>query len=353
MFKLAIAVFIMLLGSALCSGTETALLSVPTFKARQLAQSRKPRALALLAIRQKINRPIATIVILNNLFNIVGSIVIGSIASDVFGDTLLGIFSGLLTFLVIVFAEILPKTLAEQYAQPIALAVAMPMRWLTRIMTPFVWLVEHVTEPFIRRTLRPTTNETEIKLLASIGHQEGIIEADEADMIRRVFRLNDISAADIMTPRVQLTYLPGDEPIANLSSEILHSQHSRILVIDGDIDHVEGVVLKYELLTTLIEGDSTQPVDHLIRPVRFISETERADQLLQRFQSSREHIAVVVDEYGGVSGVVTLEDVLEELTGEIVDETDRNVDLQAIARQRRNRLLQSKGFGDLPRPKDG
>ena len=352
MLKLAIAVLIMLLGSAICSGTETALLSVPILKARQLAQSRKPRAMALWAIRQKINRPIATIVILNNLFNIVGSIVIGSIAAEEFGDTLLGIFSGILTFLVIVFAEILPKTLAEQYAQPIALMVAIPMKGLTWIMTPFVWSLEHITAPFVRGTLHPTTNETEIKLLASIGYQEGIIEEDEAEMIRRVFRLNDITAADIMTPRVQLTYLSGDETIASLSSEILHSQHSRILVIEGDIDHVQGIVLKYELLSALIEGDSTQPVSQLMRPVRFISETERADQLLQQFQSIREHLAVVVDEYGGVSGVVTLEDVLEELTGEIVDETDRNVDLQAIARRRRKRLLQSRGFGELPTPKD-
>ncbi|MGF1522245.1 MAG: hemolysin family protein [Leptolyngbyaceae cyanobacterium] len=353
MFKLAIAVFVMLLGSALCSGTETALLSVSLLKARQLAQSKKPRAMALLSIRQKINRPIATIVILNNLFNIVGSIVIGSIAANVFGDTLLGIFSGILTFLVIVFAEILPKTLAEQYAQPIALTVAIPMKGLTWVMTPFVWLLEHVTAPFIQGNRRPTTNETEIKLLASIGYQEGIIEEDEAEMIRRVFRLNDITAADIMTPRVQLTYLPGEDAIAHRSSEILHSQHSRILVTDGDIDHIEGIVLKYELLSALLEGDKTQPIRQLMRPVRFVSEAERADQLLQQFQSSREHIAVVVDEYGGVSGVVTLEDVLEELTGEIVDETDRNVDLQAIARRRRKRLLQSRGFGELPAPKDG
>ncbi|NER80450.1 MAG: HlyC/CorC family transporter [Leptolyngbya sp. SIO1D8] len=352
MFKLTIAVLIMLIGSAVCSGTETALLSVPILKARQLAQSRKPRAITLLAIRQKINRPIATIVILNNLFNIVGSIVIGSIAADVFGDTLLGIFSGILTFLVIVFAEILPKTLAEQYAQPIALLVAIPVRGLTWLMTPFVWLLEHITAPFIQRRRHPTTNETEIKLLASIGYQEGIIEEDEVEMIRRVFRLNDITAANIMTPRVELTYLPGQEAIVNLRQEILDSQHSRILVIEEDIDHIQGIVLKYELLSALIEDNGAQPVSQLIRPVRFISETERADKLLQQFQSSREHIAVVVDEYGGVSGVVTLEDVLEELTGEIVDETDRNVDLQALARQRRKRLLQSKGFGELPPSND-
>jgi CBS domain containing-hemolysin-like protein len=350
MLKLAIAVLIMLIGSAICSATETALLSVPILKARQLAQSRKPRALVLLAIRQKINRPIATIVILNNLFNIVGSIVIGSIAADVFGDAVLGIFSGILTFLVIVFAEILPKTLGEQYAQPLALLAAIPVRGLTWAMTPLVVLLERITAPFTRNKRLPTTNETEIKLLATIGYQEGIIEEDEAEMIRRVFRLNDITAAQIMTPRVELTYLPGQAAIAHLQDEILNSQHSRILVIGEDIDHVEGIALKYELLATLIQGQGQQPVQGLMRPVRFIAETERADRLLQVFQTNREHIAVVVDEYGGVAGVVTLEDVLEELTGEIVDETDLNVDLQALARQRRKRLLQSQGFGDLPTP---
>jgi len=304
----------------------------------------------LLSIRQKVNRPIATIVILNNLFNIVGSIVIGSIAANVFGDALLGVFSGVLTFLVIVFAEILPKTLAEQYAQPIALTMAIPVRGLTWAMTPLVVLLERITSPFTRSRRLPTTNETEIKLLASIGYQEGIIEEDEAEMIRRVFRLNDIEAAHIMTPRVELTYLPGNEAIATLKNEILSSQHSRILLIEDDIDHIQGIALKYELLAALIENKGDQPISTLQRPVRFIAETERADKLLQDFQTNREHIAVVVDEYGGVSGVVTLEDVLEELTGEIVDETDLNVDLQALARQRRKRLLQSKGFGDLPIP---
>ncbi len=351
MFKLAIAVLVMLIGSAICSGTETALLSVPILKARQLAQSRKPRALALLSIRQKVNRPIATIVILNNLFNIVGSIVIGSLAANVFGDALLGVFSGILTFLVIVFAEILPKTLAEQHAQQIALMMAIPVKALTWLMTPFVVMLERITAPFTRSNRLPTTNETEIKLLASIGYQEGIIEEDEAEMIRRVFRLNDIQAAHIMTPRVELTYLPGDVAIAQLKDDILTSPHSRMLLIEEDIDHIQGVALKDDLLTALIENQGEQPARSLKRNIRFIAESERADKLLQEFQTNREHIAVVVDEFGGVSGVVTLEDILEELTGEIVDETDVNVDLQALARQRRKRLLQSKGFGDLPSSK--
>jgi len=348
MLELSVAVLIMLVGSAVCSGTETALLSVPLLKARQLAQAtRHPNAAALLAIREQINRPIATIVILNNLFNIVGSIVIGSIAAAAFGDALLGVFSATLTFMVILVAEILPKTLAERYAEPIALWVAIPVRTLTWVMTPVVWLLEQIMAPLVRGYERPITNETEIKLLASIGYQEGIIEADEAEMIRRVFRLNDVKAADIMTPRVALTYLRCDRTLAEAQNIILNSQHSRILITETDIDHILGMALKDELLSALIRGEQDTVVTHWLRPIRFVAETERADQLLQTFQSSREHLAVVVDEYGGVSGVVTLEDVLEILTGEIVDETDRNVDLQALARQRRQRLLRTRGFRDM------
>jgi CBS domain containing-hemolysin-like protein len=344
MLNLAIAILVMLLGSALCSGAETALLSVPLLKARQLAHSDRPADMALYAIRQRINRPIATIVILNNLFNIVGSIVIGGIAARTFGDALLGVFSGLLTFLVIVLGEILPKTLAERYALPIALSVAIPVRTLTWLFSPVVWLLEKIITPFMAAGQLPITNEAEIKLMAAIGHQEGIIEADEAEMIRRVFRLNDIKSIDIMTPRVAITHLPGDLTLIDAEEQILNSQHSRILISDTDIDHIVGLALKNELLTALIRGHGEQFLCQVARPVRFVSETERADKLLQDFQNAREHLAVVVDEYGGVSGVVTLEDVLEVLTGEIVDETDRSIDLQTLARQRGRQILRTRGF---------
>ncbi len=352
MLSLATAIVIMLLGSALCSGSEAAILSVSLLKAQQLAESRKPAAIALLSIRQKINRPIATIVILNNLFNIVGSVLVGGIAAQLFRDGLLGIFTGILTLLVILVGEIFPKIFGERYAIPIALAVAVPIRTLTWIMTPIILLLEQITAPFLSPNHRPSTNEAEIKLMATIGHQEGIIEADEAEMIRRVFRLNDMKSIDIMTPRVALTHLPGDRTIQAAQEQILRSQHSRILVSGADIDHILGLVLKNELLACLIQGQGDQPISQVARPVRFVAETERADKLLQEFQSRREHLAVVVDEYGGVSGVVTLEDVLEVLTGEIVDETDRSIDLQKLARQRQRQLLESRGMqsSDPPDP---
>ncbi|MEM7760125.1 MAG: hemolysin family protein, partial [Cyanobacteria bacterium P01_A01_bin.40] len=344
MLALIVVVIVVLLGSAFCSGTETALLSISPIKVRQLAQSKKPAALALANIRLHINRPIATIVILNNIFNIVGSIMIGSLTTKVLGDAWLGVFSGILTFLIIIFGEIVPKTLCQRYAEPVCLLVAIPIKFLTVIFTPLVWLVEYVTTPLIQDSKLPTTDEAEIKFLTNIGFQEGMIEDDEAEMIQRVFQLNDLNASDLMSPRIIVTYLKGEHTLNECKQEIIKSQHTRILVINETIDDVTGLVLKDELLTAMIEGNGDRHIDYLKRPVHFVPETNRADKLLKVFQENREHLAVVLDEYGGMAGVVTLEDVLEVLTGEIVDETDRNVDLQEIARKKRLRLLKSRGI---------
>ncbi|MGF1542072.1 MAG: hemolysin family protein [Pleurocapsa sp.] len=344
MLTIVIAIIVILIGSAFCSATEAALLSISPIRVRQLAQSKKPATLALAGIRQKINRPIATIVMLNNIFNIVGSVVIGTLTTKLLGEAWLGLVSAVLTFLIIIFGEIFPKTLGQRYAELLCLTVAIPVKFLTVIFTPLVWILEQITLPLTKGKTIPTTNEAEIKFLTNIGYQEGVIEDDEAQMILRVFQLNDLTASDLMTPRIIITYLKGELTLAECQQEIIASQHTRILVIKDSIDNVTGVVLKDELLTTAIEGDRNQKITDLARPVRFVPETIRADKLLKVFQETREHLAVVLDEYGGVAGVVTLEDVLEVLTGEIVDETDRSVDLQEIARKKRQRILRSRGI---------
>lgn len=346
MLQLIILTLIVVLGSAICSGSEIALLSVSLIRVRQLAQSNRPSAVALLKIREKINRPISTLVILNNLFNILGSIVIGAVASSVLGDAFLGLFSGILTFLIIIFGEILPKTFGERHAEAVALTVAPTIGWLTFLFTPLVLIIEQVTAPFVKGQKRPITNEVEIQLLARLGHQEGMIEDDELEMIQQVFRLNDVTAGDLMTPRVTLTHLYGEMTLAEAKTDILAFQHSRILIVGESLDDVLGIALKDELLAALIQGQNKQRVEALVRPARFVPETLRADKLLKAFQSSREHLAVVADEYGGTMGVVTLEDVLEVLIGEIVDETDLTIDLQEIARRRRSRILKQSGNGE-------
>jgi CBS domain containing-hemolysin-like protein len=328
---LAITVLVVLLGSGMCSGAEAALLSIPDVRARQLAEQGGARARALLAIRQRIARPISAIVVLNNVFNIVGSIMVGRVAAGVFGAGWVGVVSGVLTFLIVLFAEILPKTLGERYAVRIGLWIAVPVRGLTVMLTPLVVVFETLMRPLTRGPREPSTNEAEIRLLARIGRSEGTIEADELEMLQRVFQLNDRLAQDLMTPRTAVTWLDADRRVAEARADILASEHSRIIVADGELDHVVGVALKHELLAALL-AESTATVGELARPVEAVPWLLRADHLLDRFRQRREHLALVIDEYGGTMGVVTLEDVLEVLTGPILDETDRRHDLRAYAR---------------------
>jgi CBS domain containing-hemolysin-like protein len=336
MLTLVTAIGIVLLSSAICSGSEAALFSVRLVKVRRLAQSKRPEALALLSIRERMNRPIATIVILNNIANIVGTIVVGFIAREILGSQWLGLVSGILTFLVILFSEIIPKTLGERYSDQIALVIARPVSGLTRILTPLVWCIEKVTTPLTAGGNSFTTDEAEIQLLAKMGQEAGTIEDDEFEMIRKIFNLNDMMAADLMTPRVVMTYLKGDLTLAEAKADILTSPHSRIIIIGETLDQVIGVALKTELLAGIIQGKLDQSISNFAYTVQFVLGRKRADQLLSIFQQTRQHLAVVVDEYGGVSGVVTLEDVLEVLTGQLVDETDTIDDLQEFARKRKN-----------------
>jgi CBS domain containing-hemolysin-like protein len=328
------AVLVVLIGSGLCSGSEIALLSVPDVRARQLAEDGGKRARALLAIKQHIARPIAAIVVLNNVFNIVGSIAVGSIAIAVYGERWVGVVSGVLTFLVILFSEIVPKTLAERYAEQVALAVSVPVQALTTLLTPLVVLFEVLMRPLTRGERPPSISEAEIRLLAGIGRSEGVIEEDEMEMIQRVFQLNDRLARDLMTPRTAVTWLDADRPLADAADDILVSEHSRIVIAEGDLDRTVGVASKHDLLAALLRDPDAATLAEHARPVEAVPWLAPADDLLLLFRRRREHLAIVVDEYGGTMGVVTLEDVIEVLTGPIVDETDRRPDLRDYARAR-------------------
>jgi CBS domain containing-hemolysin-like protein len=341
---LIFAVLLVLFCSGLCSGVEAALLSVPLVKVKKLAETKKSPALALLLIRERINRPITTIVTLNNISNIGGSIFVGGVATSVLGNQWLGTFTGILTFLIIVFGEIIPKTIGENHALRISLITAKPILHLTTILTPLVWCVELITYPFIAKKKKKTTNESEIKFLAKIGHKEGMIENSESEMIHKIFDFNDITAAGIMTPRVAMTYVNGTKKLSTVKDIVMNSQHSRIIVIKDSPDDIVGIALKSELLLAMINGESNKLVSAFMQDVNFVTESTRTDSLLKNFQKNNQHLTVVVDEYGGVSGIVTLEDVLEILTGEIIDETDKVADLQEFARKQHKNNFKKKDF---------
>jgi len=336
MTTLLIAALLVILISALCSGTEAALFSVPIMKVRQMADEedqtkRKRGTRSLLIIREKMSRPISMIVILNNIANIVGTTVVTLLAAQKY-ESWVAVVSGTLTFMVIIFAEIIPKTIGEKHNVKISLFMAKPVLFLTKALLPLIWLVEFLTRPFTGKDrLVISTDEREIRYMAQLGEEEGVIEADELEMLHGVFQLNDMDARALMTPRVSLTCIEGDVSIQSVIDEVIETQHSRIVVIGESRDDVVGVVLKSSLLIAMIKGKGEDKVRlHGYEPVEVLH-CNKADDILPIFQKSRQHLAIVRDEFGGVDGVVTLEDIIEELTGEIVDETDMDEDMREAA----------------------
>ncbi len=320
-----------ILGSGLFSGIEAALFALPQSKVLMLVEQGKKGAKALHTIKENLSRAIIVIVIGNNIVNIVGSIFVGVVATRTFGNTWIGLISALLTVLIIVFGEILPKTIGENHTEKISLAVARPLAWFIRVLSPIVWLLEQLTKRFVR--VKKIVSEEELQMLSELGHLEGSIEEDERDIIQKVFTLNDMTARDIMTPRTVMVGFQHDARIDDVRQEIFDLTNSRLPVYGEDYDDIQGLCYRRDLLIALAKDQDNRPISSFMHEVLYVAEDMRVDDLLQLFLERREHIAIIKDEFEGTSGLVTLEDVLEQLVGEIVDETDEIVDTREEAKR--------------------
>lgn len=341
------AVALLLVCSAICSMTEAALFSLPITKARQMSELSKNGQIVR-KIRENPARPVSIIVIFNNIANIVGTYFVASLAATKLGPITQAWFPFILTVAVIVFSEIIPKTVGERFSQSILTVTARPLAAISWFFTPVVWFIEKITILIIKEKTGFITSEQEIKALCRIGEQEGIIDTSEYHLIGKIFELDDVVAKDIMTPRTALTWVRGSELISVAKEKISRSQHSRIVVIGETMDEVKGIFLKTKMLNLLVEGfDENATVADYAEEVKLVSEKESADDLLAYFKQCRVHLCIVIGEYGDTIGIVTLEDVLEVLTGEIVDETDRHIDMRDVAKN--HRILKLQGNDSVPR----
>jgi len=243
-------------------------------------------------------------------------------AAKRFSSLGIGVFSAAMTFLGIILSEIIPKNIGERWNQIIFPIAAIPLQWITAALSPLVWIFERITQPFTSGVSPFTTSEEEISLLTQVGAKEGVIKPYEAEMIRRVFRLNDITAGDIMTPQPFVAFIDGSQTIGQLADFIRSAQHSRFPVFDGNRDNIIGIVHQRDLMRALANGETDRKVAEYSRDAVIVPESRLADELLRDFQEQKSHLAVVVNEYGRVAGIVGLEDVIEELVGEIIDEKD-------------------------------
>lgn len=333
MTQLITTIIIVVLGAALFASLEAAFFTTSLGRAKVLHEKGKFGSNALLKVKEKVNRPITTLVILNNATNIIGSIYVGHMVTELYGDALLGTISAILTATIIIFGEIIPKMIGENYSETLALTFASPVLFVTRIFMPIIYTIEFITKGFMKHNR--VISEEELTVLSKMGEAEGSIEKDEHEIIQRVFTLNDLTAKDIMTPRTVMEGLDGDVAVGSIEHILYNKPYSRYPVFGESHDTIIGICTSQELLKALSQGKKNNLVRDYMLSVLFVNEKKKVDDLLSFFQRERAHMAIVQDDFGGTAGLVTLEDVLEQLVGEIVDETDEHVDLRLHAKRQK------------------
>ena len=319
------AVSVVLIVSFMCSIFESVLLSVTRPQVEILANDGRRAGSLLTDFKTNMDVPIAAILILNTAAHTIGAAVAGASYTDVFGAATLWLFSILFTVAVLLFTEIIPKTIGVSYAQPLAPYVAHGIHWLTVVLKPLVILSERISRSLRGNAESQVTSVEEIRLLASLGRSEGVVGKRTAGLIVGATHLTHLRARDVMLPRDDVIVLSGTMSRDEVLTTIRETGHSRFpYTSTGDLDDVTGVVLVKTLLHWALEN-ADDPIDweSVLKETLVVPESALLPSLIRTFQESRRHLALVVDEYGGVEGIVTLEDVLEEIVGEIDDESDR------------------------------
>ena len=316
-FILVTLIFIILVGSACCSGAEAAFLAVNSMRILELTAKQKTKGSAnqLLKLRKHLGRTLTVITITNNGFNIIGSLILGFYGALVINNRLaLTIFSIAFYVLVVLIGEVVPKAIGTRFSLQIAILAVPILRTLNILMRPFLTLIEKLF-PVITAENEISTDEEEIRQMAKIGSQKGLIEADEAAMISKVFQLNDLKAKDLMIPRVSAPSINGSETIEEISKLILVNDSPWWVVLGDKVDKIQGVANREKLLTAIINNKKSSLISELCEPVDYIPEMIKIDKLLTTFDNNNKGVKVVVDEFGGFVGLIGAEAILSVLAG--------------------------------------
>ncbi len=349
--------------SFLCSLWEAALLSVtPTYAQIQLQEGKKVGQ-RLADFKQNIDKPLAAILTLNTIAHTVGAIGVGVQASAIWSDAH-PLITGLLvpvimTLAILLLSEIVPKTLGATYWKELAPFTVNALILITFLLAPLVWVCQLLTRVLKKDTEGSIFSRSDFLAMAEIGAQEGVFEENESTIISNLIKFESVCVQDIMTPRTVVIAAPENTSIEEYLNENSDLRVSRIPIFQNENrDEITGYVLRSDLLSAVIDGDGGKHVGSLGRDIMIVKETFPLPELFNRLVSRREHIAVVVDEFGGMAGIVTMEDAIETLLGqEIVDESDNEVDLRTRARRdwetrARARGLVEETFSPPPEPED-
>ncbi len=321
--------------SFLCSIAEAVLLSItPSYIVERRKDTTKS-AERIIALKENIDRPLAAILSLNTIAHTVGAAGVGAQAAHMFGDKYVGVISAVLTLLILVLSEIIPKTIGALHWRQLAGVVSIFVRWLIVLMFPLVWLSEILTRWLAGNKKQKLVTRAEIEAVAELGTNEGLLKTSESRILRNLLRLESITVEDVMTPATVVISMERSRRVSEVVEEISALPVSRIPLYKERRDAVTGFVLRSDLLIAIAAGDLDRTLESFSRKILAVHEDDSLTRVFDTLLDDRAHIAIVMDRYGGVEGVVTLEDVLETLLGlEIVDEHDETIDMQKLARDR-------------------
>ncbi|MCB0394128.1 MAG: HlyC/CorC family transporter [Bdellovibrionales bacterium] len=328
-----------------CSLMESVILSVNDTFIRQLRDKKSKAGQILFTLKKDIDRPLAAILTLNTVANTLGSAGVGAQVLKIYGDTYVALASGILTFVILVFSEIIPKTLGALYWRKLAPVLAPIIAMLIKILYPFVYLAEHMGDWIAKGQERgPVFTREELITTADIGLEEGVLLKKEGIIIRNLLRLHNVFVKDIMTPRSVVVALPENLNIDQAIEKYSPLPFSRIPVYGNDLNDIKGLVLRYEMLE--IYGDdqgANESLAKITHPVMKVSEDSSVSQALDLFIKHQEHIFIATDKTGATVGIVTLEDTIETLLGvEIVDEFDSVEDMRKFAHEQWKKRVHSR-----------
>lgn len=337
---LILSVSFAILTSALCSILEAALYSLSLSHIELLAQNRPQTASLLTKLKSNIDEPITAILTLNTIANTFGATVSGAAAAVVFGENKLIWFSLFFTMAILLFSEILPKTAGVVYNRQLAPYIATPLQLMIIVLRPFIWLSQTVTRLIPNRGKDHQISAEELQAIAMISRKSGEIEKEQELVITNILKLGERTVRQVMTPRTVTFSLEKDLTIreaAELKDE--WKIHSRAPVYGGNADNVVGIAMSRDVYMAATDNRQRLKLTHIMHPPHFIPETAPLNRVLFEFFERHQHLFIVVDEYGSVTGVISLEDIIEDIVGhEIMDESDRTKDMRELARVKRKKM---------------
>jgi len=327
--------------SAVCSILEATLMSTPiSYITMREEEGYKP-ATRFKSYKQESSRPIAAILILNTIANTIGAAGVGRQATLLFGSQWFGLVSAVVTILILVFSEIIPKTVGANYWKSLMGFTTVGIRCLVFVLYPLVILVEWIQKRISPKTPEAAVSREEVSALANVAEEGGELEEDENEIIQNLINMDEVTAADIMTPRVVAAIAPESMTVGRFYKDKRYLHHSRIPVYASDDEYITGYILRMEALQLMAEDKADVTLGELRRDIASFPEDRPVDEIWDEMLEKNEQIAAVINEYGGFQGIITLEDVIENLLGsEIVDEQDVVSDMQQLALEKWKRQQQ-------------